>query len=176
MNRARSNSIGAAVVPQIYREGVDPYTIEPASAMHRDMIEAGRTAELTFLCRFTTGVENKTKWLGTMADGNELVDRFRVTSGALNGFLPCDERALLRRYTLVERGDTNKTRYVTIPHRRYDRRVFSFDLSRRQIALLLALVLLIGALAFFAYNMDLISRMRPVTMFMGADNCTDHTA
>lgn len=159
MNNA-TRSHDATDVMYEYREGVDLYTRDPSTETERVMLEQGRAAELAYLTKFCTpGAANKAVYMGVVAKGNEQLDRFRVIHSTLNGFVPPEERLLLARYDSVESGESNRIRFVTMAHRRYDKRLSRFDLTRKQCCVLLVLVLLIGLLMAFAYDMHRVASL-----------------
>lgn len=157
MNRARSASIGAGVVPQLYQEGVDPYSQPPVSELHGQMIAEGRDNEIAFLTGFCKGVENKAKFLNSVAEGDEQLDMFRVTSGSLSGFSGTDDNVLKRRYHSVENGENNKIRYVTKSQRNYDFRTPLLDLSKKQFCVVVLLLLIIALMLIMAYDLHNVS-------------------
>lgn len=136
-----------------YREGIDLYAREPSTEIERQMIEKGRDAELAYLTKFCTGVTNKASHMSVVAHGDEQLDQFRVIHGTMKGFVPPEERMLVARYGTVQPGETNRIRFVTMSHRRYDKRLSRFDLTRKQCFLLLLLLALVALLLLFAYDM-----------------------
>lgn len=135
------------------------------------MIESGRERECAWLTSFCKGARNHATFQGTLANGRDLLDRFRVVSGLACGFLAHDERALQRRYADVQRGADNKTYFVKISQRRYDSRVHCVDLTRCQMIVVIALcVLLFNLLALALYldskaNPQLAQRLNVTTLF-----------
>ena len=151
--RARSGSDAATPVV-LYREGFDPYIPQSRTAIQERMIQAARLRELDWLRDFAPGVQNSVKLLHEMVDGGELVDRFRVTSGALSGFTVADDQALNRRYGGAERGENNKIRFINVSHRRYDRRMFCLDMSFEQCMYLMLMVVFLIGFLYMAYELD----------------------
>lgn len=138
-SRARSNSHTRTRKPQIVTEGVDLCAVPPATELQRDMIEKGRVDEHTFLRNMTPSAKNDVTWAGEFSVGGVLTDTFRVTSGAPGGFMPTDERTLKRRYKSVERGESNKIYFVSMPQSAYDKRVLCLDINITGLAFVFAL-------------------------------------
>jgi hypothetical protein len=142
-SRARSNSHSRAVKPQVVTEGVDLCAQAPSTELQHSMIEKGRATERVFLRDMTPSAKNDVTWTGEFSVGGVLTDTFRVTSGAPGGFMPNDERTLKRRYKIVDRGETNKIYFVSVPQSAYDKRVMCLDLDCSRLALVAFLVFLI---------------------------------
>ena len=146
--RSRSNSASRTVKPSIVTEGVDLCHPTPTSELQRKNVDEGRKAERLFLKHLTPGALNDVTHHGEYFDGPVLIDMFRVTSGASHGFGPGDERKMAARYAKLERGESNKIYFVSVPQSRYDRRVWCFDLNHSQCFIVFLIVGIIALCAF----------------------------
>jgi hypothetical protein len=139
-------------------DGINPYAPTPVSEEFHEMIEDGRARVAMFLENPTgaSNVKHEVVFNGVVAEGNNEMDKFRVTSQTPTGFTPVEETRI-QRYSPkpFARGANARTIFVFFPHDKYDRNVKYFDMSLSGLLSTLFLAVIAGICLYAAHELDI---------------------
>lgn len=162
-HRSRSASIGNGVVPvaatfattAARNDGVNLYAAPPVSSEYDTMLKEGRE-QATLVLENPTRAANRRHgvvFMETVAEGETMLDKFRVQCESPSGFTS-DEEAALAKYAgrAFERGSNARIVFIFVSHEHYDKRLFGFEMSRSSWISALLIVLLVALLLLGAYR------------------------
>lgn len=131
--RSRSNSAGAALKARRRPDGINLYAPAPISGQFDDMVKVGREAARKFFENplSVANCKHDAVFMEIVAEGDVLLDKFRIVSQAPTGFSESEEAALIRYANrTLERGSHARIVFIYVAHSRYDKRVLGFEVSR----------------------------------------------